>query len=255
MSSQEHIQDELNSLSLGLPFNNNQPFSVPEGYFEGFAASVLAKLKSSETFVSSELQELSPLLASIPKKMPYSVPSSYFTENEAGVASMYEEVNSPVLEVIGKEMLYSIPQGYFLDLADDILAKVVEPKAKVVPLFARKWMRIASAAVVGSAMALAGYQYFGNEQKSDIASAPPTNPETIMANAPAIQQEIKKASTEELKAFIKNVQVAPVKEISKETASSDNSKVKEMLKDVSDEDMENFLSAISPSDDELSATN
>lgn len=255
MSNQEHIQDELNSLSPGLPFNNNQPFSVPEGYFEGFAASVLAKLKSSEASVSTELQELSPLLASIPKKMPYSVPSSYFTENEEGVVSVYKETSSPVLEVIGKEMPYAVPQGYFLDLADDILAKVVEPKTKVIPLFARKWMKVAAAAVVGGALALAGYQYFGNEQKPDITSTTPTNPETIVANVPAIQQEIKKASTDELKEFIKNVQVAPVKEISKETASSNSSKVKEMLKDVSDEDMENFLSAISPSDEELSATN
>ena len=74
MRSQTNIKDELKSLESGLPVTDNPAFSVPEGYFEGLASSVLAKVKASEASVQKELAEISPLLAGIPKVTPYSVP-------------------------------------------------------------------------------------------------------------------------------------------------------------------------------------
>jgi len=81
MSSRNAIQDELKSLGSSLPVTDNPFFSVPQGYFEELADSILAKVKASEILTpQAELNELSPLLAGIPKVTPYSVPSFYFEE-------------------------------------------------------------------------------------------------------------------------------------------------------------------------------
>src|SRR5215204_3810161 len=113
MSSQKNIQDELRSLGSSIPLNNNQPFSVPEGYFEGLAAAVLAKVKNNENSVQAELDEISPMLAGIPKRTPYSVPSSYFENNIGGIDAFIKESDSSLLAGIGKQHPYTVPENYF----------------------------------------------------------------------------------------------------------------------------------------------
>ncbi|MDQ6609443.1 MAG: hypothetical protein M3Y85_06455, partial [Bacteroidota bacterium] len=113
MNSHKHIQNELRRHNSGLPFNNNQPFSVPEGYFEGLSASVLAKVKSSISPVQTELGELSPLLAGIPKITPYSVPFFYFEQNTEIIPDFSKEPDIHFLREAGKTLPYTIPQDYF----------------------------------------------------------------------------------------------------------------------------------------------
>jgi len=251
MSSQKHIQDELKSLESNLPFNNNMPFSVPEGYFEGLAATVLAKVKSSEASAEAELRELSPLLAGIPKVTPYSVPFFYFQENLDGVSKIDQEIESSILSHIGKELLYTVPQGYFTNLPEQILTRITEPKIKVVPLFARTWMRVASAAVVAGALFFAGFQYLNNKNENVVAG-PGIKTETILAdNRKTIEQEIKKASTKDLEEFIETVQINAAEATDKKIKISDKEEVEELLKDISTNEMESFLSAISTTDDGL----
>jgi hypothetical protein len=255
MSSPKNIQDELRSLESSLPFTNNQLFSVPEGYFEGLAASVLAKVKARESSASSELQELSPLLAVLSKKMPYSVPSFYFDENLKGGSGITSETESTILTSVGKDLPYSVPQGYFDNLPLELMAKVARPKAKVIPLFARTWMRVASAAIIGGALFIAGNNYFNNKEEDSIATGPRDTTKPFVANStPLIEQEIKKVSTKELEEFIKGVQENAVKGKTQQPTSSEKDKVKEMLKDVSDVEMETFLSAIPMMDDEFTVT-
>ena len=253
MSSQKHIQDELKSLESNLSFNNNQPFSVPDGYFDGLAASVLAKIKSSEASAKSELGELSPLLAGIPKVTPYSVPFSYFQENVETVPGLIQEPTSLVLSNIGKELPYSVPEGYFENLSDQVLSKVSIP-ARVVPLFARTWMRVATAAVVAGALFFAGLQLFSNKNEgSEIADKPSDTTQTLVArNGPAIEKVIKQASTKELEEFVETVQVNG--KASGKSESESQKEVEELLKDVSTNEMESFLSTL-PVDEDLLITN
>lgn len=256
MSSQKQIQDELRSLESGLPFNNSQPFSVPAGYFEGLPASILAKINAGESAVTSELQELSPLLISIPKEMPYSVPFSYFAENLENISSLSSEPEFTVLTSIGKTMPYTVPESYFDTLTGEVLNKIEKPRAKVIPLFARSWMRVAAAAVVGGALFLAGYQYFSREdQDISLANNTVDSVPTIVANnAEPIEKEIKKVSTKELEEFIANVQVPTVQTSHKEAVLSGKKDVKDLLKDVSDTEMETFLSTIPLGDEEVFIT-
>src|ERR1700761_2837321 len=62
-------------------------FSVPDGYFEGFAAQVLNKIKSgaapvsagAEKFASGgEFDELPAILAQAGRNTPYQIPQGYF---------------------------------------------------------------------------------------------------------------------------------------------------------------------------------
>src|SRR6476661_7700312 len=98
MNSRNAIQQELNDLRSSLPLTNNeQPvFTVPEGYFENLAASVLAKIKSqSPVSAATELEALSPVLAAIPKQTPYSVPENYFTHLATGLPALVHEEALP----------------------------------------------------------------------------------------------------------------------------------------------------------------
>jgi len=253
MSSRNTIQDELRSLNSGLPVTNSPSFSVPESYFEGLAAIILAKIKSSEVSTHTELDELSPLLAGIPKVTPYSVPSSFFEENLRNISLIGDETESPILAVIGQEIPYEVPVGYFENFPAQVLAKVSIPKAKVVPLFARTWMRTAAAAVVGGALILGGLQIFSGKQNtnSTASQAVDTASAYVAQTKPAPVQAIKKASTKDLEDFIENVPVT-ASSPKKEPASKEEAQA--LLKDVSVNEMENFLAAVPQADDELAAT-
>ena len=122
-------------------------FSVPEGYFEGFAKGVLDKIKAGDQITarqpgsgispdsrqnegssdpgsndpSRELAQLSPLLNGISRKLPYQAPEGYFEE--------LSPIMAPLAEVRQKPS-YSVPEGYFEGLAAEILSKVSPAKVK-----------------------------------------------------------------------------------------------------------------------------
>lgn len=259
MSNPINIQDELRSLESSLPVNNIQPFTVPEGYFEGLPAAILAKLKNTEVSADAELQELSPLLAGIPKRTPYAVPSSYFENTVEDFSGLTQESDSPILNAIGKNTPYQAPESYFDGLAKEILAKVSKPQAKVVPLFARTWMRVASAAAVAGALFFGGYQLLVNNdrevtpgvaQQTTIA-----NDQNLLANnSQPLEKEIRQVSTKELEDFIATVQPG-TESIVDEKSTSDKNEVEELLKDVSTNEMESFLSAMPLVDEDILTIN
>jgi len=235
MNSRNTIQDELNALNSRLDSNSNNPYSVPEGYFDSLAASVLAKIKG-ETPVSvmEELVQLSPLLAGIPKKMPYAVPEDYFQSNINSLkAFTSESEESLVLSFIEKEMPYEVPSGYFANISEQVLEKVASQGAKVVPIGKRRWMRLAVAAAVTGIMAISGIFYFGNRGGSSLTNDPVT--------------AVKKASTEELNDFINSTTVTDDRS---QVTVNNNPKTEKIFADVSDKELNDFLDQM-PADDEI----
>ena len=232
MSSNNYIQDELDQLNSKLPRNGQDTvYHVPEGYFEGFAASVLAKIKGTGNFSgpAEEIALLSPLLAGISRKMPYSVPDNYFSDNIVSLPAFTSDEESLVLSFIEKEMPYEVPRGYFASVPETVLEKL-NSRRKTVPFIRRKWMHLAAAAVVAGIITLSGLAYFnsGPSVKDPVAV------------------EIKNASTEELNAFVKTTDISMTDENS---TAQNNSDVRQLLKDVSDNELEAFLEQI-PTDDE-----
>jgi hypothetical protein len=236
MNSKKDIQDELNGLNSNLPGNGEgTPYDVPQGYFEGFAASVMAKIRNGEgssISAAEEIAELSPLLAGISRTMPYDLPANYFAENIASLPAFTSETEeSLVLSFVEKEMPYEVPRGYFASFPETVLERLNRDR-KVVPMVRRRWMHVAAAAVVAGIITLSGLAYFkggGTTTTSD-----------------PVALEIKKASTEELNAFVKAADVSLTDESSTAQNSTD---VKQLLKDVSDKELESFLDQV-PTDDE-----
>jgi hypothetical protein len=243
MNSRTHISDELRELNSSLPANANEPvFTVPEGYFDHFAASVLAKIKDTQAdAVNEELSTLSPLLAAIPKKMPYSTPENYFNELATGLPSlMAEEVLPSVLDEHHRQMPYETPAGYFESLPQVMLARVAKPTAKVIRMRPQRWMRVAAAAMVAGIIAISGFFYFNGANSVD----PQQNPDEWVAN------KLKGVSNDVLEDFIQTTDVSPN---GTQTASgtAKSAEVRTMLGDVSDGELENFLEQVPTDDEEL----
>jgi hypothetical protein len=93
-------------------------------------------------------------------------------------------------------------------------------------------MHVAAAAVVVGIIGLSGLAYF----KSGSTTTPAT----------PVAIELKKASTEELNAFVKKTDVSLTDE---STTAHNPTDVKQLLKDVSDKELEAFLDQV-PTDDE-----
>jgi len=239
MSYRNTIQDELNELNSGLsPNSDKNPYSVPEGYFEGLAGSILAKIKGMPAVsASEEILELSPLLAGISRTLPYAIPVDYFQSNIEGLkAVISEDEESIVLSFIEKEMPYEVPAGYFANVPEQVLDKV-NSRAKVIPLTKRKWMQMAVAATIIGVMAVSGFFYFNNR-----GSGATSDPVTA----------VKKASTEELNDFIKTnaVDATDIKTQITAQIKSPRTEAKKIFADVSDKELEAFIDQM-PADDEI----
>jgi hypothetical protein len=256
MDNQDNIQDELRSLDSGLPVTNSpSPFSVPEGYFDGLAASILAKAKAQTVSVADELQELSPLLAGISRQMPYTLPEGYFYDNLSALPFLVTEKESAVLAAIGKTNPYSVPEDYFDALPHQITAKLFRPKAKVVPFFSRTWIKVA-AAVVGGVILLGGYFLLNQPISSNdpVAATYPSadSSENFVAKTESsVVQEIGTISTEEIDAFIQTVPLNLVRSRSASTELTGKEQFAEMLQGVSASEIDAFLEQIPTADENL----
>lgn len=256
MKDQNNIQDELRSLNSGLPVNNSPtPFSVPEGYFNGLADAVLAKVKGQTLSAADELQELSPLLAGLSKRLPYTMPENYLAENLSVLPSWLKEEVSPVLAGLDKSLPYTVPQGYFKNFPEQMLAKLEQPKAKVVSLFARRWLRVAVAAVISGIALIGGYRFLNNDS-GEIRTAyqqPADTTRNLVAKTDktTVIQDIKSVSTKELDEFISAVRLNPAKMKKETTQPAGKTEVADLLKDVSAKEMDAFLEQIPTADEDL----
>jgi hypothetical protein len=162
--ARKDIIQELNELGSSLAAISSQNiYSVPGGYFETFASSVLSKINAENN---------GPFLAGLPKSNPYKVPVGYFDElaenmlhvvrNHPDYLNSQEELESisPLLNSLKKEPVFSVPNNYFENFTVALNHKPAESSrqsAKVVPMFSRKFMRYAAAAItvlIGSAVLL-----------------------------------------------------------------------------------------------------
>lgn len=237
MSNRNTIKDELNELNSGLnPDTGKNPYSIPEGYFDGLAASVLAKVKGeAPVSASEEIAQLSPLLAGISRSLPYSAPDNFFQSNIEGLkAFTSENEESLVLSFISKEMPYEVPVGYFANVPEQVLEKISD-RAKVVSLPGRKWMRLAVAAAVTGIIAVSGIFYFNNHG----GGASTTDP--VVA--------VKKASTQELNDFIKTAVTDDKAQITVQNTAP-KTEAKKIFADISDKELNDFLDQV-PADDDV----
>jgi hypothetical protein len=232
---------ELESSLAGLAAQNI--YSVPDGYFEGLASQVMNRIKAMEAAnAAEELGYLSPMLGNMSKQLPYTVPAGYFEgmeerlmqtvrssndylhkESFGQTATEELETLSPLLSGLKKEMPYSIPQGYFENLAADINTQANKAETKVVSMASRKWFRYAAAAVVIGVIATLSFMLI--------------NKDKVTADKDSyawVKKNIKKVSTEKIEEFIQ------LTGEDKAVASIDTD-VKELVKDVPENEIQSLL--------------
>jgi hypothetical protein len=241
MNSRTTIQEELKELNSILPPVKEPVFTVPDGYFENFSATVLSKIKGTDAAsVIDELAELSPVLAGLSKKMPFSVPENYFLSlaNEVPVLIGNEKLPSILMD-FGKKLPYQVPPGYFDGLPAQILAKATHKQAKVISINRSRWMKIAAAAMVIGVIALSSILYFNNSKAID----PAQQPEAWMA------KKLKGFSDQALEEFVNKTDVNTNYQLAQTPAQT--AEIRTMLKDISTSDLDDFLSAVPTDDEEL----
>jgi hypothetical protein len=145
---------------------------VPEGYFDTLASNILSKIKQQNvTEDSGETEEsLSPLLESLRHKNVFEVPQGYFEGLTGNIndrlSARDETVQLPaVLQELQHKNVFEVPQGYFNGLATEIMSKLKPAPAKLVNM--RSSLRVikyAVAAVFTGVMALGVYKFVQPKQ-------------------------------------------------------------------------------------------
>jgi hypothetical protein len=209
---------------------------------------VMGKIKRDTLDAKEELENLSPLLSGIPKKVPYQMPENYFNELSeqalVGVKAIdfvNEELEnlSPLMNSLKEKNVYQVPEGYFDGLADDILTRASKQQTARVIGFrpVRKIMRYAVAALVIGVMAISVWMI----QREA--------PDPITAK---IENGLNKASDEEILNFIQNSEVPFAESVLSTDAEMEESDMKLMLADISDKELEQFANESSDQNTSLS---
>jgi hypothetical protein len=247
MTQKENILQELKELKSSLATVTPQNvYTVPVGYFDGLAAQVLSRIKALEAKNAvEELGYLSSSLSNISRQMPNAVPAGYFEglaekvmqliressdylqkESFGQTAKEELETLSPLLSGLKKTMPYSVPQGYFENLAE----KRDKP-AKLVSITKNKWFRYAAAAVVTGVIVLAGSVYLNFRNSVDPVEQPYA----------WVKKSLKKVDNADIDAFVKLANEELNNQSVVATIPVKPDEIKELLKDVSDKEIQDFL--------------
>ena len=233
----------MNELAdLGSVLANHDPqniYLVPTGYFESLADQILNRIKALEaTDAKEELSYLSPILSNASKEVPYSVPAGFFqnlsedvlkriSEHEDHQTSEEEiETLSPLLSGLKNKNPYSIPAGYFERLETGIEKK----ETKVISITKRRWYRLAVAAVVIGIVAVSGLAIFRSKQVD-----PNKNPQAWMK-----KNIDKKVNKDKIDEFVKLAEDESIN-VAYEKDDVKLSEIKELMKDVPEKEIEDFL--------------
>lgn len=236
MAQEATILNELKELNSCLAEEGLQPtYTVPAGYFESFPAEVMKRIKALDAAENpaDELASLSPLLSGLSKKMPHTVPAGYFetlsqsleqhietTEN----AAVELETISPLLSELKYKSTYTVPHGYFENFPEAMVKKATGKGARVVGMGGRSWLRYAAAAVMIGFIAVTALLFFN---KPDTPN--PTSHDLV-------KKMMKKVSTDEINSFVESSIETPV--VAQVSATTE---VKNLMKDVSDKEIQDFL--------------
>jgi len=244
MTNRNNILKELKDLGSELANYSPQNFyAVPDGYFDELSNQVLCRIKALETSdAAEELQLLSPLLTQINREIPFTVPVGYFDGLEeklmqgirehADYQTSGEELASlsPMLGSISKKTPYTVPAGYFENLRNGMMEKEdKKEEVRVISITRKKWFRFAAAAVLCAFIAISGWIILFSKKVD-----PVKNPEAWVA------KNTKKISNEEINSFI-NLTDEELIEKNPEVNKSANEEIRELMKDVPDNDIKIFL--------------
>jgi hypothetical protein len=213
--------DELNSVAPTVASLGNQNlYSIPTGYFDSLADSILNYIKLNEirdiNLYSAPANYFETLADSIIRKIRLSSPSEIYQE--------LSEV-APLLTTVNKENVFSIPDNYFENLTIPVIAK---PAAKIIWIgnSIRKWVTYAAAASVLLIVATASYLYVTTHNR---------NGETL-----TIEQRLARLKDQEIINYLKENDEIISGDIIP-TSVEENTDIQNMLQNASDEEIQKYL--------------
>ena len=239
MSHRNTILKELSELGSSLgDLRVPDTYSVPEGYFDSLAANVLARIRAFDAATASEeVTCLSPLLSRVSKENVYKVPAGYFESVIASLPSLMkldtpakDEIHelSPLLRGIGNKNPYTVPDGYFEKLQPVVDASKV--KAKVVSM-PRRIMQYAAAAVITGLFTTFALIILNNKQLD-----PSKDPGTWVE-----KKVLKKVDAEQLEELVTLADDDENYKGATANQEKETNEIKELMKDVSVEEIQSFL--------------
>jgi hypothetical protein len=207
---------------------DSNPYSVPDDYFESLPEAIFGNIRLSE------IRHLN----------PYTVPTSYF-ENFA--TSVLNKINSaanevseelfeiaPLLNTIDKSNIFSVPKGYFEKLSTvastttqnsskaDSTAMVISIGSNI-----RKWTTYAAAACVFFIVAATTYLYVNVHGR-------------LVEEQLPVEQRISQLNENEIMNYLKDNDGITSGDLISTTTEQDP-QIQHLLKNVSDEDIQNYL--------------
>jgi hypothetical protein len=244
MSTRVNILTELKELDSSLSgFSLINAYQVPAGYFDGFASRMLNLVKAMDTLdAREELSLLSPVINDIDRNMPFAIPANYFNGLEkklmegvlASESGEETETLSPLLSGLKKNNPYTVPDNYFEGLVN--IAKNNEPRkeAKIISIGAKKWYRVAAAAVVISFIAVGAFLF----TRKDTIISP------VDKSYAWVEKSLKQVSTDDLDQFI-DMSDDQIPVIASVTPGKE---AKELVNNLSDEQIQHFLDDVKETD-------
>ncbi|MFT4092575.1 MAG: hypothetical protein QM640_02960 [Niabella sp.] len=213
MNDEENIFPTLDRLKKeGV--SSTGPYQLPGRYFDELEQYLHTAIYTNIP-EKAELTEY-PLLQSINKKMPFTLPANYLSETQ-----MLPDIPVP----------YKIPGQYFKSVEQRVLKKLkIAAACKISPV--RYWYKIAAAAMITGAIAWGAYQYIHN---------------IALENTPPVytDRNIENISSEELSNFVEDENNLNIDVPSR--AMDEN----RIFKNVSSSELRNFLD--DPGNDEKNA--
>jgi hypothetical protein len=243
MSARDNILTELKELDSSLSgVSLVNAYQVPAGYFDGFASTMLNLVKAMEIMdAREELSLLSPVINDIDRTMPFAIPANYFNGLEkklmegvlASESAEESETLSPLLSGLKKNNPYTGPDNYFEGLVN--IAKNNDPRkeAKIISISARRWFRVAAAAVVISFITVGAFLFTRKDTISPVDKS-----------YAWVKKSIKQVSTDDLDQFI-DMSDEQIPVIASVTPGKE---AKELVNNLSDEQIQHFLDDVKETD-------
>jgi hypothetical protein len=193
-----------------------------------------------ENHILNELNIISQTVANIPRVPVFTVPENYFAEFPGKLmekiredAKIETELLSPLLGGIQKKNPFSVPDGYFTTFEEQLkksnLPVVMPEPAKVIRMTGtRQVWKLSVAAMVAGVIGITAWFFYQQ------------NTSVIIPSQVNVKAELPKVSEEEMNDFLLSVPEMPATE-TPQVAGLDNLNIEDMLKDVQDGELQDFV--------------
>lgn len=248
------IINRIEAQQMALPFTDlvqKNPFTTPPEYFESLSNHILNRVRALDaSSPKEELELLSPLLVQIDKTPPFNRPGGFFEELPSDVLAGVHAIDFVnhaletlplILNAVNRENIYKVPDSYFINLPLQILKKVNQQQDRLIsPGHRKKLIRYAMAALITGVVAVGAWDFF-----QDKPTAANGNGLTGINRI----SDTEKISDDEIVNYLEFNEDVPSESNSKAVSNFKEEEVKELLADLSDDELEQYLDQHTASND------